>query len=551
MPFLNPDGHNFVGFNLDGWGIFQLVFNILYTLILLVLCGMLWKERDNAVIRMRKIPMAIAAVLVLHVYFAVVLVVYPLNGHFPCTAEFWIMSIYLPIGIGLVQAQNQQLLLISEGQKDLLTNDSYKALPGGKNLRQYYWNKFMIWCKSSYKQDAFEGFIAAGMLVQFLGSFLIYMISRKFSAYGIVSQPTTQALCRRGWEWAPSIIWQAAWNFIAGPYLLWKIRKISDIYHWRWQTSAAIVACLPGTPLWLAATYSDKLNGISRYWIPPMWFLPGLITLELVTILGPLIVCWRSRKQAKATNQALDEFDTKQRHGTAGPHASMITTSTKTKSSGGSRVPMKTMEDCLMANGPDFYAFLRFCSTKTFNGENLLFLDKAIKFKIEWRRISSLHNVSHDSVRLQLFRTAVQIYLTCIWKTAPYPINIPSNIQRDLAILFMDAAVIVAARRPSTFRSESNVTPWDEPADPFTTSGTDHPLRPILRRSVDKGSRTELITDLDLGTTDLSNPLIDYAVPTAFDDRCFDAAFASIKQMMWEQPYQDFMKSKRNSAASA
>ena len=36
---------------------------------------------------------------------------------------------------------------------------------------------------------------------QFLGSLLIYVISRKFNSYGVVSQPTTQALCRRGWEW--------------------------------------------------------------------------------------------------------------------------------------------------------------------------------------------------------------------------------------------------------------------------------------------------------------------------------------------------------------
>lgn len=70
---------------------------------------------------------------------------------------------------------------------------------------------------------------------------------------------------------APSIIWQASWNFIAGPYLLWKIRMIRDIYNWRLQTTIAIVAGLPGTPLWLAAVYSDLLNGVSKYWTPAMW----------------------------------------------------------------------------------------------------------------------------------------------------------------------------------------------------------------------------------------------------------------------------------------
>ncbi|KAI4269545.1 MAG: hypothetical protein LQ337_007216 [Flavoplaca oasis] len=525
MHFLNPEGHNFIGANLDGWGILQMVFAIVYTLVLLVLCTLLWKQRDHPIIRMRKIPMAIAAVLVLHVYLVLVLIVYPLNGYFPCNAEFWIMSIYLPIGVGLFQAQNQQLLLISRGQQVLLTQDAYKPLPSGKTRWQYYRNKFIIWCKSSKEQDAFEGFIALGMLVQ--------------------------ALCRRGWEWAPSIIWQAAWNYIAGPYLLWKIRMIRDIYNWRLQTTLAILAGLPGTPLWLAAIYSNSLNGVSKYWPPAMWFVPGLITMQMITVLSALFQVWRSQRQAKEVHGALNEFAIKKHAGIAGPNASIMTTSTKTKNSGSSRVPMKAMEDCLTSNGLEYNAFYHFCTTKTFNGENLVFLDRAIKFKLEWHRIFNLLNVSHDNARLSLYRDAVDIYLALIWdKTANYPINIPSNISRDLNTLFQSAAAIIAANRPARPRLGSNVTPWDEPADPFNSAG-DHPLRPMLRRSLDKGSATEISESELAPSLDPSDPLYNFSVPANFDDACFDAAFASIKHMMWEQPYQDFMKSKRNSASSA
>ncbi|KAL8888022.1 MAG: hypothetical protein Q9215_004474 [Flavoplaca cf. flavocitrina] len=538
MPFLNPGGHDFIGANLDGWGILQMVFAIVYTLVLLVLCALLWKQRNHPIIRMRKIPMAIAAVLVLHVYLVIVLIVYPLNGYFPCNAEFWIMSIYLPIGVGLFQAQNQQLLLISRGQQVLLTQDVYKPLPSGKTRWQYYRNKFIIWCKSSKEQDAFEGFIALGMLVQ-------------FNAYGVVSQPTTQALCRRGWEWAPSIIWQAAWNYIAGPYLLWKIRMIRDIYNWRLQTTLAILASLPGTPFWLAAVYSNSLNGVSKYWVPPMWFVPGLITMQMITVLSALFQVWRSQRQAKEVDGALNEFAIKKHVGIAGPNASIMTTSTKTKNSGSSRVPMKAMEDCLTSNGLEYNAFYHFCTTKTFNGENLVFLDRAIKFKLEWHRIFNLLNVSPDTTRLSLYRDAVDIYLTLIWdKTANYPINIPSNISRDLNTLFQSAAAIIAANRPASPRLGSNVTPWDEPADPFNSVG-DHPLRPMLRRSLDKSSATEISESELVPQLDPSDPLYNFSVPAHFDDTCFDAAFASIKHMMWEQPYQDFMKSKRNSASSA
>ena len=43
-------------------------------------------------------------------------------------------------------------------------------------------------------------------------------------------------------ERAPSIVWQFMWNFFFGPYLIWKIRMIHDIYQWRFQTILAIVA---------------------------------------------------------------------------------------------------------------------------------------------------------------------------------------------------------------------------------------------------------------------------------------------------------------------
>lgn len=41
---------------------------------------------------------------------------------------------------------------------------------------------------------------------------------------------------------APSIVWQGLWNYVCGPYLIYKVRLIRDIYHWRLQTILAIVA---------------------------------------------------------------------------------------------------------------------------------------------------------------------------------------------------------------------------------------------------------------------------------------------------------------------
>ena len=40
----------------------------------------------------------------------------------------------------------------------------------------------------------------------------------------------------------PSIGWQFLWNWFFGPYLLWKIHMIRDIYLWRLQTILAVVS---------------------------------------------------------------------------------------------------------------------------------------------------------------------------------------------------------------------------------------------------------------------------------------------------------------------
>ncbi|KAL8687343.1 MAG: hypothetical protein Q9218_006458 [Villophora microphyllina] len=552
MPFLNPGGHNFIGYNHDGWGIVQLVFAVFFSILILVLSAVLWRHRNEPVIRMRKVPLSIAATLTLHVYTVIVLIVYPVNEHWPCGVEFWVMSIYLPIGIGLFQAQNQILLRTSRGQQHLLTQDIYRPLPTGKTVRQYYWNAFKLWCQAAREGDYFEGFVAAGILLQFLVSLIIYVISRQFNSYGIVSHPVNEAMCRRGWEWAPSIIWQALWNYIAGPYLLWKIRMINDIYNWRLQTTIAVVAGLPGTPLWVLAVYSDKLSAVNKYWNPAMWFLPGLVTLEMVSVCGPLVTLWTNRSVAKENKRALDEFDNKKTKGILPPNGSLTTTSTKSHSSGGSRFNMQSLDECLNSHGPEFEAFHHFCATKALCGENVLFLEKTIKFKNEWARVFSVPDCSLEKAKMHMYRNAVDIYLKLVNQpTAAYPINVEGKIYSTLKSLFGAAANMIATRRPSTPRSVSHVaTPWDEPADPFTAPGNDHPLRPILRRSIDKqSSTTELITEIDFSVA-LDDPLSGITIPDGFGQNCFDGAMASVKHMVWQEPWQKFMRSKRNSAVS-
>ena len=81
------------------------------------------------------------------------------------------MSIYLPIGIGLFQAQNQQLLLVSRQQAELVVREKmYKLLParpkGSVGGPGYYMYRLKIWWRDVNQQRKYEAYILIGMIIQ-------------------------------------------------------------------------------------------------------------------------------------------------------------------------------------------------------------------------------------------------------------------------------------------------------------------------------------------------------------------------------------------------
>ena len=168
MVLFNANGHDWaMKYNLDGYGIGYIVFTIFYSLAFFAACALVWQHRNHPVVRMRKISLAILSLLVLHVYLVVILLLYPINGYWPCAAEFWIMSIYLPIGFGLFQAQNQQLLLVSRGQNQLMLADGiFKPLPPKSGLAKRCAFHVRKWWQSLGKQGKYEAYVAVGMVLQ-------------------------------------------------------------------------------------------------------------------------------------------------------------------------------------------------------------------------------------------------------------------------------------------------------------------------------------------------------------------------------------------------
>jgi len=169
--YLNPGGFNFGPENLDGYGISNIVVGVIYSIVFYAACIFLWLYRRHPVVKMRNVPLLLLSLLILHVFAFMAMVVYTLNGAFPCQVEFWCMNLYLPIGIGLFQAQNQQLLIVSRQQAQLTVNtEHYRPLlpKSGRGIggpRYWLW-RLKLWWRSNSEEGKYQGYILVAIIVQ-------------------------------------------------------------------------------------------------------------------------------------------------------------------------------------------------------------------------------------------------------------------------------------------------------------------------------------------------------------------------------------------------
>ncbi len=113
-------------FNLDGLGWIYIGIAIFWTIILFMGITFLVSKRELPFLRIRNVPLAVSAVATLHVYWVLCMIAYVLQGFFPCATEYWVMSIYLPLGIALFQACNTQLLHIADVQRKYTVDTAHR-----------------------------------------------------------------------------------------------------------------------------------------------------------------------------------------------------------------------------------------------------------------------------------------------------------------------------------------------------------------------------------------------------------------------------------------
>lgn len=153
-------------YNTDGLGMTYVGIVVAWTCLLLPASVLLIRNRHLPYLRMRNIPLSISAVATLHVYWVLCMIAYLLNGYFPCAAEYWIMSIYLPLGIALFQATNCQLLSIAAAQGKYARGDVIVDPTTPSSHRIPAWRKWWARLKAANATRNTMTWIGIGMLAQ-------------------------------------------------------------------------------------------------------------------------------------------------------------------------------------------------------------------------------------------------------------------------------------------------------------------------------------------------------------------------------------------------
>jgi hypothetical protein len=214
-----PSGYGNVKF--DRIGITYTTVLAVWTAFFVVGLVILLRNRKLSFIRLKNVPLVVAALVLLHIQLSFDLLAYPLNGVLPCALEFWIMNTCLPyvnspyllvvqklivnrLGIALFQAQNMQLfsmfwhqthLLFRSKNKNPMVTEERRLMSRNPLVRWWGW-----WSSTCYLRRMYI-IIAIGTTAQVLIGLIIFLISKKFQPWGVVSRSGTSWMCRSGWEW--------------------------------------------------------------------------------------------------------------------------------------------------------------------------------------------------------------------------------------------------------------------------------------------------------------------------------------------------------------
>ncbi|KAI9660653.1 MAG: hypothetical protein M1821_010005 [Bathelium mastoideum] len=424
------------------------------------------------------------------------------------------MGIIFPLGLALFQAANMRLHAYSTRQRFLVHGN-----PGAIINVSFSRSQVTVrWKRLDALQKTYLAILLA-FVIQVIVTTIVYFGSFRFHAsYGIFSHHVNPTECRRGFEWIPTVVWQALWTFFVGPYVLFRTRSIHDTHYWALQTRLTIGMSIIGTPMWLAFVYSDSpaVIRLNRYVPTAFWFLPGLWALQLTSIILPLWDAHRERilfKRFSLDNQGLNSTDSlneKQRS-------------------------MAALDIALAKN---IEPLLQWAARREFTAENIVFLKAVRDFRRKWRAVANI-GTNHDTLLLELFEDAAYIYFSCVDRaTAAFNINVDSQIYNKLKDTFRDVRISNRALDSPT-SDHSEVCPFDD-------------LKPFVMEMGGKGSRVRPDA-YALPTTDIESKLPGQQtmVPEGFNIHIFDDAYKSVKYLVFTNTWQRYLDHSETSSRSS
>ncbi|KAK0273889.1 hypothetical protein LTR35_012017 [Friedmanniomyces endolithicus] len=499
---LNPKGRNWGSLvNWDDLGKAYAAVLVIWTVALCAGTAWLVVNRRIPFIKMRNLPLAIASTAFLHVYLVKIMLAYTTNGHFTCAAEFWIMSIYLPFGIALFQANITQLRSISYRQSRILSRQmsqtSFESLPSVKKASKMS-KVSSLWTRWRCLNDVEKSYVFIGffMLVQVREAYMILhsglsltspqlvmtgalyasspVLQGDWSSFGHLSYAKGQSKCRKSLEWIPSAFWQLFWSWVYGPYVLYKIKNIHDAHHWRLQTVLSIVSGLPGTPLWIASVFSlgNKFHPVNIRWVPSMWLAPGIIVMQFCTVFFPIYEFYEHKKAVSAiwSDAQWEKQENRPHLPPSVSSRSSVPSSQRQLLDSSTAKLFESLAADSMADGKELYRMaalekallinptplLHFAATKDFTAENIIFLLHVKEWRAAWRtapRDLHIDRVTPQAHR-RLFNMALDIFAASVSaQTAEFPVNLEGPTVQSLARIFEPH---MAASRTGTSGSDGS-----------------------------------------------------------------------------------------------
>ncbi|KFA74047.1 hypothetical protein S40288_05159 [Stachybotrys chartarum IBT 40288] len=428
--------------NWDDVGVFYISYCATWTF--LVLGGMTFclLNRRHPVLRLRPLVLSFAAIGLLHSYWILAQIVYPIGGTMPVLiaydVQYFVMGTYYPLGIALFHASNTRFLHVAKLQKQFTHHALQARRQHGCNGAGTSW---LCRIRNIPTLTKIMIVIGIGMVAQTILTVSMWFACKKYHpTYGIPgTELRGETLAEqfvdlgRGWEWWPSVLWQFIWSWMFAPILLWRAWNIRDTLGWRTQTVGCCVFSLHAVPMFLISSYVPAFAPINVYFPPSQWIHLSTTFFEFFTVFLPAFQVARALLAKPKPIQRKNEWEITSQTSMRLRSVSGSSTDKPDDTSTGDRLfTMQALEHTLETNSASLQEF---SALNDFSGENVAFLTQSA----QWKARFLAHNNYHQG-----FNEALHIYAKFISpRDAPFPLNLASTDLKNLEAVFEKATRIL------------------------------------------------------------------------------------------------------------